>query len=107
MVSDDPTNWELQRRLNQIWELINARIGRDEYAEYQRGVDRRYEEAGHDIDDLRHTHETDMAEMRLWVTQELAKIRERTQWRVTTMISCLTIFASVVGILVTIWLRKG
>lgn len=107
MVSDDPTNWELQRRLNQIWDLLNARVGRDEYAEYQRGVDRRYEEAGHDIEDLRHKHDTDMAELRLWVNQEINKIRERTQWRVTTMISSLAILASVVGILVTVWIRKG
>ena len=107
MGSDDPTNWELQRRLNQIWDLLSARVGRDEYAEYQRGVDRRYEEAGHDIDDLSRKHETDMAEMRLWVTQELGKIQERTQWRATTMISSLAILASVVAILVTIWLRKG
>lgn len=107
MVTDDPTNGELQRRLDQIWNLLSARIGRDEYAEYQRGVDRRYEEAGRDIEDLRRKHDADMTEMRLWITEELKKIVEKNQWRVTTMISALSILAAVTGILITIWLRKG
>jgi hypothetical protein len=107
MVTDDPTNWELARRLDQIWSLINARVGRDEYAEYQRGVDRRYEEAQGNIEELRRKHEADMTEMRLWVTEELKKIIERSQWRVTTMISALSILAAVTGILITIWLKKG
>jgi hypothetical protein len=107
MVADDPTNWELARRLDQIWQLINARIGRDEYAEYQRGVDRRYEEAQHDIENLRHRHDTDLAEIRVWIAEELKKISERSQWRITIIMGSLSVLAAVASILVTIWLKKG
>ena len=100
MVANDSTNQELARRLDQAWTQISARIGRDEYTEYQRGVDRRYEEVEHDIGELRREMEVSVAELK----RLIERVVDKGQWRITTMISVLAI---VVAALVTIWLKKG
>jgi hypothetical protein len=107
MVADEPTNGELARRLDGIGQSLHDLVQRGEYAEYQRGIDHRYSEASHDIEELRLRQQKSEAEIRAWVAEELSKINARDQWRITLMVSILPTLAAILGILVTIWLRKG
>jgi hypothetical protein len=103
-VSDEPSNAELGRRLDDIWRLLQPLIGRAEYTADQRAAERRLADITADIDDVRRQHTEDIRAVNERQTAaERATRQGRTHWQ--TLIFTGLIPAAVAAI--AIWVSRG
>jgi hypothetical protein len=106
-VSDEPTNGELGRRLDQIYGSLQALIGRAEYDAGQRALDLRLAGVNRDLEDLRRQHAEDVEKLNTRITEEAKTTAARGQWKTTILVGLIPSLVALLAILVTIWLRGG
>jgi hypothetical protein len=106
-VADEPTPGELSRRLDAFATELRTLIGRAEYSSDQRGLEHRFTDLGHDIEDVRRQHAGDIKDVNDRITREADKSAARQLgWR--TLIFTGLVPAAIAGaaILVQIWLSS-
>lgn len=107
MVADDPSNWELARRLDQIDRSLRALVGRDGYTEYQRAIERQFAELARDIEDVRRQHTEDVTALHKRIGDEAKTATDRHQWKTMLWVGVFPAVVAVAAILVQVWLTKG
>lgn len=95
-MSDDPSNWELARRLDQIYGSVQALIGRAEYAEYQKHIDRQISAMQKDIEAIRTEH-----------ADYVKTTTSHRQWKTMVYTGLVPALVSLAAILVTLAMHNG
>lgn len=103
MVGEDPSNAELGRRINDLAALLREVIGRAEYTAEMRGIEHRFAELSHDIDDTRSQHAADMRALGERITEESRSGKAGRQHWQQILIPALI---AIVGILAELWLAS-
>lgn len=109
---EEPSNWELGRRIDQIYGAVQALIGRAEYVEFQRALEHRFTEIAQAMTEIRRDQEAairarDAAirELHARITAESKTAAARSQWRASLAAGLLPVLVAVAAILVEIWLH--
>lgn len=102
---DEPSNWELGRRLNDISGSLRELIGQREYGEYQRAVKDRLDGLDDAIKDVRRQHAEDIERLHQRISDEVKAAIARGQFRQTFTVSLVSAVAAIVAILITVWLK--
>lgn len=105
MDDQQPSNWELGRRLNDISGSLRELIGQREYGEYQRAIKDRLDGLDRAIEDVRRQHADDVEKLHMRITDEVKTAIARGQFRQTFTVSVVSAAAAIAAILLTIWLH--
>jgi heme oxygenase len=107
-VSDEPSNWELARSLNDIKLMLAGLVSRAEYTEFQRNVQYRFDALARDIADERREREKalEAANDRMDKYAQSASDRQA-KWHDRLWQGALPALVAAVGVLVTILIQHG
>lgn len=106
-MDEQPSNWELGRRLDEIGRNLGALVGRPEYSSDQRALEHRLSDLARDLEDVRRKHDDDVRMLDARITAEAKAAAERGQWKTTLLAGLIPSLVAVAAILVTIWLHGG
>ena len=104
-MSDEPTNAELGRRLDDISRGLRDLIGEREYSEYQRAINGRLEGLARELDDARRIHAEDVEKLHTRISGEVKAAVTRSQFRQSLTATLIPSLIAVAAILVTIWMH--
>jgi hypothetical protein len=107
-VAEDPSNWELARRLDDIHRLLGGLVGDREYKADQRGTERRLAGLEDDLaEERRERAEAVRAVRELVETQAKRAAEGRMSWRSALWTGLLPALVAAIGVIVTVLLSHG
>ena len=107
-MSDEPSNTELARRLDDQYRLLQALIGRNEYTADQRANDHRFAEVAADLADVRHQHAEDTRVLHERIsTGAQSHVNHQRHWQQLIFTGLIPALVAVVAILAELWVNQG
>jgi hypothetical protein len=108
VVSDEPTNGELARRLDDIYRTLQGSIGQPQYVADQRRIDDRLEDLRRGDAEERRDREAAVRAVHQRITDELASAaNNKLSWRTILYTGVIPALIVLLSILVQIWLHGG
>lgn len=105
---DEPTNWELARRLEDIQKMLAVVVGLPEYAADRRALDYRLDDLQRDLETERRERANDVKAVNDRLDKQAeAGTEHRMHWRALLWTGALPAVVALLGVLVTLWIAHN